>query len=89
MRLWACLARGRLEIRGWALRGPGAAIGLAQIGLSVMDLSLSSAVLWWLLAAADPHRLRHFPRRVRGRGDRRIVSPRARRVGRFRDGDAC
>jgi len=37
------------KIRGWALRAPGAAIGLAQIGLSVMDLSLSSAVLWWLL----------------------------------------
>src|SRR6202171_154113 len=47
--LWACLARGRLEVRGWALRAPGAAIGLTQIGLSVMDLSLSSAVLWWLL----------------------------------------
>jgi len=47
--LWACLARGTLEIRGWALRAPGAAIGLTQIGLSVMDLSLSSAVLWWLL----------------------------------------
>ena len=47
--LWACLARGKLEIRGWALRAPGAAIGLAQIGLSVMDLSLSSAVLWSLL----------------------------------------
>jgi phosphatidylglycerol lysyltransferase len=47
--LWACLARGKLEIRGWALRAPGAAIGLAQIALSVMDLSLSSAVLWSLL----------------------------------------
>jgi len=47
--LWACLARGKLEIRGWALRAPGAAIGLAQLGLSVMDLSLSSAVLWSLL----------------------------------------
>jgi phosphatidylglycerol lysyltransferase len=47
--LWACLARGTLEIRGWALRAPGAAIGLTQIALSVMDLSLSSAVLWWLL----------------------------------------
>ena len=33
--LWACLARGRLEIRGWALRAPGPAIGLAQIALSV------------------------------------------------------
>jgi phosphatidylglycerol lysyltransferase len=52
--LWACLARGKLEIRGWALRAPGAAIGLAQIGLSVMDLSLSAAVLWSLLPQ-QPH----------------------------------
>ncbi len=50
--LWACLARGRLEIRGWALRAPGPAIGLAQIALSVTDLSLSCAVLWWLLPAS-------------------------------------
>jgi phosphatidylglycerol lysyltransferase len=50
--LWACLARGTLEIRGWALRAPGPAIGLTQIALSVMDLSLSSAVLWWLLPAS-------------------------------------
>jgi phosphatidylglycerol lysyltransferase len=47
--LWACLARGMLEIRGWALRAPGAAIALPQLLLSVLDLSLSSAVLWWLL----------------------------------------
>jgi phosphatidylglycerol lysyltransferase len=47
--LWACLARSALEIRGWALRAPGAAIGLTQIILGVLDLSLSSAVLWWLL----------------------------------------
>jgi phosphatidylglycerol lysyltransferase len=47
--LWACCARTAFEIRGWALRAPGAAIGLTQIGLGVMDLSLSSAVLWWLL----------------------------------------
>jgi phosphatidylglycerol lysyltransferase len=47
--LWACFARTAFEIRGWALRAPGAAIGLTQIGLGVMDLSLSSAVLWWLL----------------------------------------
>ena len=47
--LWACLARSAFEIRGWALRAPGAAIGLAQIALGVLDLSLSSAVLWWLL----------------------------------------
>jgi phosphatidylglycerol lysyltransferase len=49
--LWACLARGKLEVRGWALRPPGAAIGLTQILLGVMDLSLSSAVLWSLLPA--------------------------------------
>src|SRR5579871_1851499 len=47
--LWASLARGRLEIRGWALRPPGPVIGLTQIALSVMDLSLSAAVLWSLL----------------------------------------
>jgi phosphatidylglycerol lysyltransferase len=52
--LWACLARGALEIRGWALRPPGAAIGLTQIALSVLDLSLSSAVLWALLPV-DAH----------------------------------
>ncbi|TLY57671.1 MAG: lysylphosphatidylglycerol synthetase family protein [Gammaproteobacteria bacterium] len=50
--LWASLARGKLEIRGWALRAPGAAIGLTQILLGVADLSLSSAVLWSLLPAA-------------------------------------
>jgi phosphatidylglycerol lysyltransferase len=48
---WAGLARGTLELRGWALRAPGPVIGLAQIALAVADLSLSSAVLWWLLPA--------------------------------------
>ena len=47
--LWASLARGTLEIRGWALRAPGPAIGLTQITLGVLDLSLSCAVLWSLL----------------------------------------
>lgn len=47
--LWATLARGTLELRGWALHAPGPAIGLAQLALSVADLSLSSAVLWSLL----------------------------------------
>src|SRR5579862_1510845 len=47
--VWASVARGRLEVRGWALRPPGAVIGLTQIALSVMDLSLSAAVLWSLL----------------------------------------
>jgi phosphatidylglycerol lysyltransferase len=49
--LWTMFSRSELEIRGWALRPPGPAIGLTQIGLSVIDLSLSSAVLWWLLPA--------------------------------------
>jgi phosphatidylglycerol lysyltransferase len=50
--LWASFARGTLEIRGWALRAPGPAIGLAQIVLGVLDLSLSCAVLWSLLPAS-------------------------------------
>ena len=51
---WATLARGTLELRGWALRAPGPAIGLAQLALSVADLSLSAAVLWSLLPS-DAH----------------------------------
>jgi phosphatidylglycerol lysyltransferase len=47
--LWATLSRGLIEIRGWALRAPGPAIGLPQVGLSVIDLSLAGSVLWWLL----------------------------------------
>jgi phosphatidylglycerol lysyltransferase len=50
--LWACLGRRSLEIRGWALRPPGPAIGLAQIVLGVLDLSLSCGVLWSLLPAS-------------------------------------
>jgi phosphatidylglycerol lysyltransferase len=46
---WTCLARRALEIRGWALRAPGPALGLTQILLGVLDLTLSSAVLWSLL----------------------------------------
>jgi phosphatidylglycerol lysyltransferase len=49
--LWASLARGTLEFRGWALRPPGPLIGLTQIALGVLDLSLSCAVLWSLLPA--------------------------------------
>jgi phosphatidylglycerol lysyltransferase len=47
--LWATLSRGVIEIRGWALRAPGPAIGLPQVALSVIDLSLAGSVLWWLL----------------------------------------
>ncbi|HKT72879.1 MAG TPA: bifunctional lysylphosphatidylglycerol flippase/synthetase MprF [Steroidobacteraceae bacterium] len=52
--LWATLARRAVEIRGWALRPPGAFIGLTQIIVSVIDLSLAGAVLWSLLPA-DAH----------------------------------
>ena len=49
--LWACFARGTLEIRGWALRAPGPLIGLSQMVLGVLDISLACAVLWSLLPA--------------------------------------
>ncbi|HVS76554.1 MAG TPA: bifunctional lysylphosphatidylglycerol flippase/synthetase MprF [Steroidobacteraceae bacterium] len=51
--LWSALSRGVLEIRGWALRAPGPAIGLPQVALSVLDLSLAGSVLWWLLPAGS------------------------------------
>ncbi|HXS22245.1 MAG TPA: bifunctional lysylphosphatidylglycerol flippase/synthetase MprF [Steroidobacteraceae bacterium] len=51
--LWSALSRGVLEIRGWALRAPGPAIGLPQVALSVIDLSLAGSVLWWLLPAGS------------------------------------
>ena len=50
--LWACFARGTLEIRGWALRAPGPAIGFTQMALGVLDISLSCAVLWALLPSS-------------------------------------
>jgi phosphatidylglycerol lysyltransferase len=46
---WTCLARRALEIRGWALRAPGPAVGLTQILLGILDVTLSSAVLWSVL----------------------------------------
>jgi phosphatidylglycerol lysyltransferase len=49
--LWATLARGALEIRGWALRAPGPGIGLPQMALGVTDMTLAGSVLWWLLPA--------------------------------------
>jgi phosphatidylglycerol lysyltransferase len=51
---WGALSKNVIEIRGWALRPPGPMISTVQIVLSVIDLSLSSAVLWWLLPA-DAH----------------------------------
>jgi phosphatidylglycerol lysyltransferase len=47
--LWACFARTTIEFRGWALRAPGPAIAIPQLTLAVLDLCLSSAVLWSLL----------------------------------------
>ena len=47
--LWASLSGGTLEVRGWALRAPGAAVGWGQIALSAADLSMAAWVLWWLL----------------------------------------
>src|SRR4029077_8254272 len=51
--LWVSLARGKLEIRGWALRAPGPRIGLAQMALGVLDISLACAVLWSLLPSTS------------------------------------
>ena len=49
--LWSALSRGVVEIRGWALRAPGPTIGLPQVALGVIDMSLAGSVLWWLLPA--------------------------------------
>lgn len=49
--VWSCVSKTALEIRGWALRAPGAAIGLTQICMSVVDMSLAGAVLWSVLPA--------------------------------------
>lgn len=46
---WAATGRGRIEIRGWALKPPGVAIGLAQLLLATVDLALAATVLWVLL----------------------------------------
>jgi phosphatidylglycerol lysyltransferase len=50
--LWSSLSRSVLEIRGWALRAPGPMIGLPQVVLSVIDLSVAGSVLWWLLPSS-------------------------------------
>ena len=47
--VWSATSRGVLEIRGWALRAPGPAIGLPQVALGLIDMSLAGSVLWWLL----------------------------------------
>lgn len=47
--LWAALSRRALEIRGWALRAPGLPLAAGQTLLSMSDLTIEGAVLWWLL----------------------------------------
>ncbi|HVS24620.1 MAG TPA: bifunctional lysylphosphatidylglycerol flippase/synthetase MprF [Gammaproteobacteria bacterium] len=46
---WASFAREPLEIRGWALRRPGPALGIAQIVLGASDFALAASVVWVLL----------------------------------------
>ncbi len=46
---WSVSQRLRVEIRGWLLRPPGAALGAAQILLGTLDLGCTAAVLWALL----------------------------------------
>lgn len=47
--LWTSLSGKALEIRGWALRPPGVAIGVPQILIGIIDMSLAACVLWALL----------------------------------------
>jgi len=46
---WAAAGRRTFEIRGWALRPPGAAMGIAQLALATVDFGLAAAALWVLL----------------------------------------
>ncbi|HXS27999.1 MAG TPA: bifunctional lysylphosphatidylglycerol flippase/synthetase MprF [Steroidobacteraceae bacterium] len=46
---WSSMPRLALEIRGWRLRPPGTALGLAQIALGSLDLAFTAGVLWVLL----------------------------------------
>ena len=50
--LWSSRAREPVALGGWALRPPGARIALAQVAVSVADLTLSAGVLYLLLPAA-------------------------------------
>ncbi len=46
---WASFGSRPLELRGWALREPGARFALTQVALGAVDFTLASAVLWVLL----------------------------------------
>ncbi len=49
---WSSRAREPVLLGSWALRPPGARIALAQVVVSVVDLSLSAGVLYLLLPAS-------------------------------------
>ncbi len=52
--LWCGFGPRVVEIRGWSLRTPGIGIALPQVGVGVVDLAVSAAVLWWLLPPGAP-----------------------------------
>lgn len=51
---WSSAARRAIEIRGWALRPPGARLALQQVMLGSIELCVAGAVLWSLLPAPAP-----------------------------------
>ena len=46
---WGCFARSGLEFRGWVLRPPGLTLTLLQVATGAVEMSVSAAVLWYLL----------------------------------------
>jgi phosphatidylglycerol lysyltransferase len=50
--VWSSRAREPVLVGSWALRPPGARIALSQVVVAVVDLSLSSGVLYLLLPAS-------------------------------------
>ena len=50
--VWASRAREPLLVGSWALRPPGARIAVSQVAVAVVDLTLSSGVLYLLLPAS-------------------------------------
>jgi phosphatidylglycerol lysyltransferase len=50
--IWAARARRPATLGSWALRPPGATLALAQVAVSVIDLSFSAGVLYVLLPAS-------------------------------------
>ena len=52
--LWCLATRASIEIRGWFVSVPRPAVAVLQVCVAVVDISLASSVLWWLLPA-DVH----------------------------------